>query len=225
MYHQAEIASTLSIYEAARTLAQNGIRTQIRYLPGESLVTRARNRLVAEFMADTNFTHLQFVDCDLAFDADAILKMVTHDVDLVGGAYPKKGDPAKPDFVVNFIPGSADRLEVRKGLIKVVEVPTGFMCIKRTALQRLMDAHPEWHCRMSSKITAEQLPYSYALFDCGIRSYEPGGEKWYLSEDWEFCRRMADIGIDIWLDPSIEFTHIGTYGFKGRLLDYATPLD
>ena len=56
-------------------------------------------------------------------------------------------------------------------------------------------------------------PYMYALFDTLI---DPDTRR-YLSEDYTFCRRWQEIGGTIWMDPSINLDHQGTYVFKGNI--------
>ena len=71
------------------------IPTYISTITNESLVTRARNILVAMFLANKDATHLMFIDADIGFNAENIAKMMTDtmrdDVEIVCGAYPKKG--------------------------------------------------------------------------------------------------------------------------------------
>ena len=59
-------------------------------IANESLVTRARNVLVAYFL-QSNFTRLLFIDADIEYQVEDIIKLVYHDRDVVVGAYPKKG--------------------------------------------------------------------------------------------------------------------------------------
>ena len=46
----------------------------------------------------------------------------------------------------------------------------------------------------------------YCFFDTQV--YE--GEFW--GEDFVFCRRAREAGIEIWVDPLIQFDHAGTLG-------------
>ena len=55
------VRSLLGLVDLAWT---HGFSMQTRFLDGDSLITRARNRLVAEFMADTRWTHLFWIDAD-----------------------------------------------------------------------------------------------------------------------------------------------------------------
>ena len=61
----------------------------------ESLITRARNTLVAQFLdqCDKNpeeHTHLMFIDADISFPAQSIKRMIDYDKDIVTGVYPRK---------------------------------------------------------------------------------------------------------------------------------------
>ena len=61
--------------------AVNKIEIQFGTIGNESLITRARNTLVQLFM-DGDYTHLLFIDADLAFDPKAVLRMLEFDKDL-----------------------------------------------------------------------------------------------------------------------------------------------
>ena len=45
-----------------------GIETRFSFIFDESLITRARNYLVDEFLRAEGFTHLLFIDSDIHFD-------------------------------------------------------------------------------------------------------------------------------------------------------------
>ena len=50
-------------------------------IANESLVTRARNVLLAYFLA-SDYTHLIFIDADIEFQVDDIMKLYAHDRDV-----------------------------------------------------------------------------------------------------------------------------------------------
>ena len=54
------------------------------FVTNESLVTRARNMLTHNFLS-TDCTHMLFIDADVAFDPQGIVKMVESDLPLIGG--------------------------------------------------------------------------------------------------------------------------------------------
>lgn len=62
----------------------------VEFCKGDSMITRARNNLVAKAMADPAVTHLMFIDSDLIWNPMDILKMVVANRGVVGGVYPLK---------------------------------------------------------------------------------------------------------------------------------------
>ena len=59
-------------------------------MANESLITRARNNLVAKCMSNKDISHIMFIDADVGFDVESIYKLIAHDKDIVGGIYPRK---------------------------------------------------------------------------------------------------------------------------------------
>jgi hypothetical protein len=206
-------------------------------IANESLVTRARNVLLAYFL-NSDYTHLLFIDADIEFKVDDVLKLYAHDKDVVVGAYPKKGvnwahikegilmDPSKEhtpqqigalgsDYAVNFKFTNREmkQVAVEDGLIKLHDAGTGFMMIKREAILKLIEAYPDIKYNNDVQMGGVDLKDNfYALFDTMI---DPKDRR-YLSEDYTFCRRWQDIGGDIWLDPSISLNHYGSFCFQGN---------
>jgi len=208
-------------------------------IANESLVTRARNVLVAYFLA-SDYTHLMFVDADIEFQTEDILKLYAHKKDVVVGAYPKKGvawdkiranliDPANKDkslsdrdmasfgsdYAINFkfVNKEAKTIGVENGLIKLHDAGTGFMMISREAILKMIKAYPELKYNNDVNIAnADLKDHFYALFDTMIDPID----RRYLSEDYTFCRRWQEIGGDVWLDPSISLNHYGHFCFQGN---------
>lgn len=208
-------------------------------IANESLVTRARNVLLAYFL-NSDYTHLLFIDADIEFNVEDILKLYVHDKDVVVGAYPKKGVawqrikenmqlPANgektftdkeiasfgSDYAINFkfVDRDAKTIAVENGLIKLHDAGTGFMMIKREAIMKLIKAYPELKYNNDVQINNNDVDqHFYALFDTMI---DPVDRR-YLSEDYTFCRRWQEIGGDIWLDPSISLNHYGHFCFQGN---------
>lgn len=62
----------------------------IEFCKNDSLVSRARNNLVAKAMTDPNATHVLFIDNDITWNPFDILKLIIADKPIIGGAYPLK---------------------------------------------------------------------------------------------------------------------------------------
>ena len=208
-------------------------------IANESLVTRARNVLLAYFL-NSDYTHLLFIDADIEFQVEDVLKLYAHNKDVVVGAYPKKGvawdriksnlaDPINKekvltdrdiaafgsDYAINFkfIDKETKTIGVENGLIKLHDAGTGFMMIKRDTILKMIKAYPEFKYNNDVNINnADLKDQFYALFDTMIDPID----RRYLSEDYTFCRRWQEIGGDIWLDPSISLNHYGHFCFQGN---------
>ena len=208
-------------------------------IANESLVTRARNVLLAYFL-NSDYTHLLFIDADIEFQTEDVLKLYAHDKDVIVGAYPKKGvawDKIRAnlndvsnkdkqlsnrdiaafgsDYAINFkfINKEAKTIAVENGLVKLHDAGTGFMMIKREAILKMIKAYPELKYNNDVNISDDGLKdHFHAIFDTMIDPID----RRYLSEDYTFCRRWQDIGGDIWLDPSISLNHYGHFCFQGN---------
>ena len=178
-------------------------------IANESLVTRARNVLLAYFLA-SDYTHLIFIDADIEFQVDDIMKLYAHDRDVCVGAYPKKGvnwerikdtiltEPEKAksggeiaalgaDYAINFkfLNKESRTIAVDRGVVKLHDAGTGFMMIKRNAILKLIKAYPELKYNNDVQLNQDLSDHFYALFDTMI---DPVDRR-YLSEDYAFCRR------------------------------------
>lgn len=205
-------------------------------IANESLVTRARNVLLAYFL-QSGFTRLLFIDADIEYQVEDVIKLVYHNKDCVVGAYPKKGvnwqrikeavidqkdkthDDRQiaafgSDYAINFhfVNRDAKQIAIERGLIRLHDAGTGFMMIKRTAIDKILAAYPELKYNNDLNIGQDLKDHFYALFDTMI---DPKDRR-YLSEDYTFCRRWQAIGGDIWLDPSISLNHYGSFCFQGN---------
>jgi hypothetical protein len=67
-----------------------GVDLHLEFCNNDSLVSRARNNLVARAMNNPNMTHMLFIDNDITWDPDSILKLLVADKPIVGGIYPLK---------------------------------------------------------------------------------------------------------------------------------------
>jgi hypothetical protein len=183
---------------------KHGLRFMVHTLATESLIPRARNRLVSKMMEDKRATHLIFIDADIGFKAADIFKLISHDVDVVGGLYPKKSLPI--EYSVNAAPNA----KRRGSLIEVEHLETGFMLIKRNVFEKMFEAHPELKTK---PFPSDNPDVSYALFDTILDS-----DGHYLSEDRAFCQRVKKtLGIRLWADLSIKLDHRGAFNYAGDL--------
>lgn len=160
----------------------------------ESLITRARNGMVASFMK-TEFQSLMFIDADIQFEPEDVGKLWNMNADVAVGVYAMK----KPDaaWYAAWVDGKLMK-ELPDKPMDVDFAGTGFMMIKREVIQRMIEAYPETK-HESNEGTC------HALFDTAVL------DDTYYSEDYLFCRRFREIGGAITMDPTVKLKHIGSY--------------
>ena len=183
-----------------------GINYSIDTMVNESLIPRGRNNLVAKMLHNKEATHLMFIDTDLAFEAESILRLVCHNVDVVGGVYPMKSIPTR--YVINTLPNPV----VQGDLVEVSTLGTGFMLVRRPVIEHMIANHPELKYNDNVGIGKHLEPFMYGLFDTMIDE-----QKNYLSEDWTFCYLWRKLGGKVFADTKIKLHHSGYYVYQGSL--------
>ena len=193
----------MSFIRWSNTARQLGIDWTVETLTNESLISRARNTLVAKFLSNPDSTHLMFIDSDIGWEPWHLLLLLHHDKDVIGGMYPLKALPIK--WCVNGIDGGKE--EDMGRLQEVSKTGTGFMCIKRHVFEKL-DSHPATipfinDIGLDPKLNKDMKTF----FDTDVR------EGRYYSEDWTFCENWRDLGGEVWVDKRILLKHTGTFTY------------
>jgi hypothetical protein len=150
--------------------AKYDIPVQFYYLFNESLITRARNYCVDEFMR-SDAEHLMFIDSDIGFDPRDVLALMSlqaaepEKYDIIGGPYPKKCiswekiklavDKGIADedanvlekFVGDYVfnPKNGTGTIPINEPVEVLEIGTGFMMVTKTALKKFVESYPKFH--------------------------------------------------------------------------------
>lgn len=230
---------TKSITDLATACAKNGIELKLYYLFNESLITRARNYCVDEFLR-SDCTHMMFIDSDIGFnfkDVLTLLHMADDDseYDILTGPYPKKtiawekvkkavdigygkDNPFQLEhFVGDFVfnpDGNIKSFKISEP-VKIKEGGTGFMLIQRKVFEKYAEAYPELsyipdHTRTENFDGSREIT---AFFDCVI---DPESKR-YLSEDYMFSHYARRIGLNVWMCPWMQLKHVGSYTFGGSM--------
>lgn len=101
-----------SLIATIKRMNELGVELNILFCNNDSLVSRARNNLIAKAMSNPNTTHMLFIDNDITWDPDSILKLLIADKPVVGGIYPLKKynwdkliskNPENPNVVQEWI--------------------------------------------------------------------------------------------------------------------------
>jgi len=192
----------MSYIKWANTCRQLGIEWTMETMTNESLISRARNTLVAKFLSNPTSTHLMFIDADIGWEPWHLLVMLNRDVDVIGGLYPMKTLPIK--WVVNGFDGAEIGPD---GLQEVSKTGTGFMLVKRHVFEKLNDHPAVKPFNNDIGLPKELDQYLRTYYDTAVR------ENRYYSEDWTFCENWRDLGGKVWVDKRVLLRHTGTYVF------------
>jgi len=229
-----------SCLDLQTTMYRYGIEIKFSFLFNESLITRARNYLVDEFLR-TDYTHMLFIDSDIHFNAQDVIALLALDKDVIGGPYPKKSmnwgniahaarsqpdlDPKElenlvGEYVFNVVKGT-QQFQVTEPL-EVMEIGTGYMMVKREVFDKMKDEYPTIRYKPDhvGQANFDGSRYIHAYFDTVIDTKESivgGGSDRYLSEDYMFCQMWRKMGGQIYLCPWMKTQHIGSYAFTGNM--------
>lgn len=193
-----------SIAAASRVHAIN-----IEFECGNAIIARARNELLAKFMAG-GYDQLFFIDADLGWQPDALLRLTNYPEEIVGGIYPYRYDDAHDagKWPVKWVAKPGETLEANEhGLLEVDGAPTGFLRIRRSAVEKLISANPDKLVQCPNAVNG----WYYALFNNEVRNGK------FTGEDYYFCDLWKQIGGKVWIDPNIGFEHMGVKSWRGNL--------
>jgi len=217
-----------SIVNLQMLLMREGVQLMLDTTENESLVHRARNVSIGRFMQKTDADYFMFIDADVEFDAQSVLRLLRSGHEVSVAVYPKKvvmwdqareavenGDERNMALLSSSLVANigATRRSVVNGFVEVLDGPTGFMMISREALTKMHEHYPELNCKNDHQ--NRDFDEYCALFDCMI---DPESKR-YLSEDYAFCRRWQQMGGKIYADCNTTLGHVGNLPFSGCLND------
>ena len=238
VHSECSIHYTQALLAFQQKCMLNGILVSFTLLKS-SLVTQGRNLCVNTFMEESikhPYSHMLFIDSDIEFSFETIMKLIAADKDIVAAPYPLKdldwGKIAKRIKHKNITDGNTmskqgftwplklegkNEVTVIGGVAEVTHAPTGCMLIKKQVFEKMIKELPELKINQPTVINGKMVEkkFMYNFFDC---YHEPETKKYY-GEDFGFCKRWAEIGGKCHILVDEYITHIGEYRFTGRLMD------
>ena len=201
-----------------------------------SLVTQGINLCVDYFMT-SGFSHLLFIDSDIDFNAKDIETMVDLDKDVISIPYPLKTmnwEKALNDvkqgkvttakelsMATNLYPMKLhDENDVKiqpDGTIEVTHSPTGCMLIKRSVIEKMIEAWPNMKIEQETIVNGkmQKKEFFYNFFDTEFDAKNHT----YLGEDFAFCKRWRSLGGKCHAYIKATISHIGEHQYVGRFDD------
>jgi len=147
-------------------------------------VHQGRNKIGAACYDD----YLLFIDSDMAFPTDGLVKLINSGKDIIGGLYHSRKAPHLP---LVYKKGKKGYVAIENKHDKIFEcdaVATGFMLISKKVLEAFDKDIKK----------GGEFPFNFKNVD-GIE----------LGDDIAFCYRAKKLGFKIYCDPTIPLGHVG----------------
>ena len=221
-YDSMRVETCVSLIDTFSALGGSGIECKFKSVK-TSLVTHGRNLLSAGFM-DSGFDYMLFVDADVEFSPEAVMRMLVPEKDIICTPYRNKEDPWIDRYSVKF--KDKDHIEILEwDIIEIEEGPAGLMLISRKVYERLMDKYPELKIKFN-EATREKMnkeigakddaidKYMYNFWDTSFKKHQ------WKGEDLAFCDLARAAGFKLYANLDSWTTHHGSYGWKGRFGDH-----
>lgn len=210
----------VSLQNTCRLLTSCGIDWRFMELSGDSYVHRARNTMCDYFLQDPDTTDLFFIDSDMSWDPEALVKMVLLPDDVVGAAYPVKNKwdawtsipKVYNENGQNVMHGRP--LDADSALIEADVLAGGFLRIKRHVLEKFREHYTDkWYTEPSTM--PEEPQHRFTEF---FVAEKIDGQ--FFGEDHAFSKRLRDMGTRMFIYPKVDLIHWGYKAFDGNYHNY-----
>jgi len=222
-----------------------GINATVHFCRNDSLVSRARNNLIAKAMSIPTATHFLFIDADITWTPFDILKLLVADKHIVGGIYPIKNYEfdklaANPN-AVNEILARKNKSQLKDAFSNKEYLQTNMVRYNINYVSNMLEIENNLtkvkHLatgfmlikRSVIDLMSKAFPQTKYVDDVNFLSgkendfayalFDCGVEdNHYLSEDWMFCRRWQKMGGSVYADITINLDHTGVETYKGSFI-------
>jgi len=200
--------TTTGLFNLGKTFVRNNIKHGILTTANESLITQGRSKIANFFINNTDFEYLFFLDSDVGFDANDVLKLLEHQKEIVVGAYPMKTIPLQWNYTLS------DPQQMQDSLVAIDSIGLGFALIHRSVFVKLTEKFGKElkyipaDKSIGHRTTENEFNNSYHFFQ------EQKVNNCYMAEDISFFYRVRQVGVQPWLDTSINLCHVGSHVFR-----------
>ena len=199
----------LSLIKLVQQLSRSGIEVGMNTMKSP-LIHQARNYLTSVFLT-TQYQYLLFIDSDVEFEPEAILRMLVAKKEIICTPYRVKAEQLdkhiytvefKDPKHVPFLPG---------GLVEIEAGPTGLMLIDRKVFEKIIKNYPHLKIKNKATPTADKShEFYYNFFDFGFN------EGYSTGEDISFCRLARKNDFKIYANTESTTQHHGSYAWEGK---------
>ncbi len=187
--------------EGLRTLEQRGY--VVRRVRGYAAIDQGRNQMATNALMD-GANETMWIDSDVGFSPDDVDRLRSHNLPIVCGIYPKKGQRA---LSCHLLP-ETEHLKFGDGggLVEILYAAAGFLLVRREVYIEIQRQLGLEFC--NERFGRPMVPFFQPMI-------VPTSEgDWYLAEDYAFCERARRCGFKIYADTTIRLRHYGVYGYS-----------
>ena len=214
-YDSVKINTMLSIFQLIQQLGKSGVEVGINTMKSP-LIHQARNYLTSVFLT-TDYTHLLFIDSDVQFQPEAVLRMLVAKKDIVCTPYRVKNDQVDKAVYTVKVPDPKVVPILPGGLVEIEAGPTGIMLIDRKVFEKIIKNRPNLKIKNSANEalmeTEKSHSFYYNFFDFAFED----GYTW--GEDVSFCKLARKNGIKLYANTKSPTAHRGEYAWIGNFGD------
>jgi len=222
-YDSMRVETCVSLIDTFSTLGRHGVECKFKSVK-TSLVTHGRNLLTAGFL-NSGFDHMLFIDADVEFRPEAIMRMLVPRKDIMCTPYRIKNKPEAMEYTVKFKDSKNIKI-LPWDIVEIEEGPAGCMLIHRRVFEGLMKKRPDLKIRfnkptrdkMNKEIGADNDAIDKYMYNFWDTTFDLTTGEW-KGEDLSFCELASESGYKLYANLDSETTHHGSYGWKGRFGD------
>ena len=213
--------SLLNLIESAN---KSDVKLTTIFLGNESLIQRGRNTIAHHFMNLPDATHLLFIDADMKFRTEDIVRMIKADKSFIVGPVALKGynweeirqaaingeediNRTGGIFNINKLPG-IDMVDENEPF-EIEHGGNAFMMLRRDVFETLKPHTPIY------TNGGRSLPDGVEIYDY-FRVEINKDTNHLLSEDYFLCHSYRQLGGKVWCGPWVETGHFGSHLFNGK---------
>ena len=215
---------TQSLLNLSESANKSDVKLTTIFLGNESLIQRGRNTVAHHFMNLPDATHLLFIDADIKFRTQDIVKMIAADKSLIVGPVALKGynwdeirqaavngedDIGRTGGVFNINKLQGIDMVDENTPFEIEHGGNAFMMIRRDVFETLKPHTPIY------TNGGRSLPDGVEIYDY-FRVEINKDTNHLLSEDYFLCHSYRQLGGKVWCAPWVETGHFGSHLFNGK---------
>ena len=203
---------TQSLLNLSESANKSDVKLTTIFLGNESLIQRGRNTVAHHFMNLPDATHLLFIDADIKFRTEDIVRMIQADKSLIVGPVALKG--YNWDEIRQAAVNGEDDIGRTGGVFNINKLPgidmvdentpfeiehggNAFMMIRRDVFETLKPHTPIY------TNGGRSLPDDVEIYDY-FRVERNKDTNHLLSEDYFLCHSYRKLGGKVWCAPWVE---------------------